>query len=841
MTLKSTKLTRILLLTAALSFSLPSMAQDENEPAGKLQPYSTTPEQYEQIPSNWGISSVTIVYPGGGDRGVDDMMGTGKKAVLYRDDAEVLDIDLGELANMRLATQNPNALVISFPIQHIPGNYSLFIPDGIIRMAEDAGIVDPSAGDETEPVDPIALINGAFTLNFEIVESPDFSFTPVPGAVKPEQLYTVTITYPEDATISAGQAGNKPQLIFHKGTHSDVEDGDIYLSPYDMSFEKNRVILNIADQESVIPTMGNFSANWDYIDIPGDCWVVNLNGKSYPTPNMKLEKYSVSATASADFKISPDPEDKDVFQPSDLRTLTLEYPETWTPRADTKVGNIIGYLRQTGIGESNAASIEGYLAGTYIIRSVDKESRLITFSLEQSDGTGYTNNTALFETSYYSVTLNAKLFMNNKNQSSNEFGYPGYMVRGKDSIAPLNVSVENVNSVDGLNVVSPSVGFTKAVIEWPFDLNINNGNAMITITRNGETVYEAKASSVFSSGIGNKEMSISFGRVAIRTAGDYTLSIPAGTYIQKSYCNYPSEEIVYSFVIPGNPSMSAYPEAGTSETEPSALPEIDEFSINYPEGTTISLPSSFSHERITLSLKNIKTGQAEKTFHPAEVTVNGPSVAVIFAEPVEFAVNPEEYVYNLNIPASIWNLRRLNVNSSNTAFDGYYTIEVPKAGEISTADGLPIPADYDPSVIRYTSPVQPIIGIVENSAKAYLIKSDSPLRDATGEIIEYSAGVVDEYTVEFRSDTPLDNIEGNFEFVIPSDGPINYEFLGNKSPQLSFPIRVEHSSGVGTLDVATVTVCTIDGKILMRNVDRNELGKLPAGLYIVNNRKLIIK
>lgn len=833
---------RTLLTGALMTFSLVAFSQAYEGQTGKLKPYSVEPTENEQILSCRGISSVSITYPGGGEIGVEEINIEGKFAVLTRNGELVQNIDLTSPNAFKIASNNPNCIIITFPIQTLPGEYTLTVPDGIIKMSEDTGTVMPETGEDEEEKDEASYINSRYELTFSIVESPDFTFTPVPGAVKPEQMNVVTITYPEGSDITLGDASLKPSLLLHFGTHSDEESETNFISSYNVAVEGNNVILTITDKDAVTPVKGNAAANWDYIEIPQDCWTVNLNGKAYPVPTFRLDKYNVTLTVASDFDITPNPESTDFFKGVDLKTMTIRYPETWKPAAACKIGGIIGYLRQTGVSETSGTATSGYIAGTYIVTKINTTERLITFSMQDPEENSYANNPILFESGYYAVSLNGRIFTNNNYTLSQSFAFPGYLVKGKESVAPLALYLDNMTQDEEGNIVSPLAGFTNLEIEWPFDLNLSKADAVLSLSRDNEIIKEIPVSDFFNPQ-NNRYMSVTLSKSPVREPGHYTLSLPEGVFTQESYGNYPNEKIDFNFSIPGNPELSVTPVASSEINSPQEVNDLSEFTFSYPTGTTITLPSTFSEEKISIDIINVATGEVTQTFHPSNVTVENSDVIANF-NPILTLATGKEYCYRLTLPTSTWNLKsRYGINYANTGWTGYYTIPNPMPGHISldSSEG-PLPRNTNLGVIDFTSPVQPVSGVIADAPKAYLLNYAeniiSPLV-----VAEYEATLIDENTVRFSTEKPIIYLGADFNFVIPANGPVDYLYCGNDYPESIFPFSLDldvNETPVVT-DDSVVTVVTIDGKVLLREAPVSELSTLPSGLYIINNRKVVIR
>lgn len=836
----SDKLTRLLFTALFLSLSLLTFAQNAEEEGGKMRPASTEPAAGVQIPSNWGISSVSFVFPGGGDMGIEEFTPQNKIATITRNDEEILSIDLNNLNNLSISPKNPNCLILSFPKQTIAGEYTVSIPGGLVKMAENTGMLMPDQEDEPAEDDEIARINSPYSVTFSIVESPDFKILPSTGSLKPDQLHTVTIIYPEGSVIVRNpDVEILPALNLFHGSHSDEETDSAYITDYSVSIENNKVILTANNPDSIVPVEGNASANWDFLSFPEGCWTVTLDGKDYPNPAFKVERYNVTVTLASDFFISPAADSKDYFKPMDLKNVTLRYPEDWKLNGKFKKGSAIGYLRQAGVGEEYINAISGYLAGEYIITDIDKEDRLVSFRLKENAGNTYEGNPDLLESGYYAISINAGVF-NQGTAKNNTFAYPGYLLSGLETMIPLEVSVDNLR--EG-NVVLPADGFSKAIIEWPFDLTVNNPDADITLSRNGKVISSIKASSLKLRTSGNKYMELKLSNNPITVVGDYTLNIPFDTFRQASYGNFPNEEYNFNFSIESSPVFTAAPGASDDITVPAVVEDFSEIELVYPQNTFINLPSKFSVDKISLNIITKSDKAIDKTFHPAEVNVDGNVIRMTFDPAINLATGNNEWCYALEIPAGIWNMMRFDLNYSNQKWTGYYTIANPARGTISPAEDMEHPADTNLGEFFFTSPVQPVADILPDAPKAYLLN----VKEGTEpqKIAEYNAVLIDEHTVRFFTDAPIIFFYRDFRFVIPSNGQIDFLYAGNDYPEYDFSFKLKDHSGDSAVEEIggeiSITVVTIDGKVLMREAPASAISTLPAGMYIVNNRKVIIR
>ena len=101
------------------------------------------------------------------------------------------------------------------------------------------------------------------------------------------------------------------------------------------------------------------------------------------------------------------------------------------------------------------------------------------------------------------------------------------------------------------------------------------------------------------------------------------------------------------------------------------------------------------------------------------------------------------------------------------------------------------------------------------------------------------------FNIKFMNadEEPIDAItaDGDWTLTIQS-GAFTYD--GDTNALITAVYHVDHTVGVAEIEGAedgTVTVVSIDGKVLLRNAPADAVNGLENGLYIVNGKKVLVK
>ena len=304
--------------------------------------------------------------------------------------------------------------------------------------------------------------------------------------------------------------------------------------------------------------------------------------------------------------------------------------------------------------------------------------------------------------------------------------------------------------------------------------------------------------------------------------GTYTLTLPEGLFNALNDENVFNPELVYTFTVPG-----VQPEVVS--VDPAPYVEGGEYSTALPEQVNITL----NVEDVTVNAAYLRYGM--NTREVAEYAVEG------------------------NV---------ITVKVSEAARTGSSLAVIVNA---TTANGTPIAYNDEEGqniILNYQLPlntlvpvkVEPADGSTVAELSTIIITVDEAygmgLLDATKEIVLTDAGgrTVTTATIDYDwndwnaaiitlNETVAEN--GTYKLTLPEGLFTANNVEGVCNPELTYTFTVDTSLGIGGVTAgssdAPVKVYNLNGVLVSSGKAADVLGKLPAGVYIVNGRKVVIR
>lgn len=841
------------LFAVVLSTLLLSLGLTAKATVGRMLPLRTIPVYNQEIPSTQGVSQATFIFPGGGDIGIEALHRTGRVITISRDNEVVATVDCTDRSAFSNPGNNPSAIVVNFPLQKTPGIYTVTIPQNLVEMAIDYSLAGGGEEeDEENEDDPSARLSAEFSLQFEIVASPEFTVTPAPGKVIPTQLHRIEITYPEGAVVFPTEFPTEPDTENENGEEEvysvglyrineaayEPSDASVLLTEYYVEYEGNKVILTAIKPNAITPRRMSYYVSWDVLKISSGMWNILCDGTEYHVPGLELGKYDITDPVLKEFEITPANNSGESLLPASMRTITIHYPTSYKPSGNARQGAIMGYLRQCGTTPDKASATSGFIFGTYLITDVDTQNHTITAEIKPvGNDNSYLNNLEEMETGYYSFYLNGMLF-STPNGTSSAVDFPGFHITGKSEVFPSKFTVENISFQP--NIVNPDLGFSTVTLNWPFPMGSASATASVELLRDGEPYLSIPMAGIDIPANGARTMQLVFDRT-IKDAGTYTLSIAPGVFRQLSYGSYLNGAVNFDIIVPGPTSYTPSPAAGMSFNNAALVDKIDTVTLTYsPDCTLYMLDDSDASSIVLQLLDRAGIQNPDYLYKASAISAENNIVTITFDQAIEIATGSEKYAYRLNIPDGLWIVDRFENGELSNGARYYYRIENPVEGTINLSGVYDLDiTSLNLNEIEYESPVQPITGI-SSLDSAYLALADSE-GDYTP-VSNYSASLTDPNHVTFRAESEATAQPGKYRFVIPSAGCLDYLFCGTSHPEYQYDFEIIQTTDVSTLNTTEperYTVYNLQGIMIKENASKSEIDSLPAGLYIINGKKLI--
>lgn len=494
-------------------------------------PSGSNPANGAEVASSIGVDNISVIIPGGGEIGIEKI-NTGKTVKIEKDGENFMSLNTSDPNAVLFSDKDPNAIILNTGLLQEPGKYSVSIPEQLVTMAVDMSAVDTSRP-EDEPL-PIYM-NTEYSFSFSIVAMPEFSISPLPGLYKPEQLKTFTLTFPEGTEIAIANSSKNPAIYTHLITNTGGVQSDL-ITTYSISITDNVVTFTANNVGNIQSLSVGLSREWDYFSIPKGLFSLSLDENTYSNPTLNFEKYDVRVPGADGFSISPAPADG--LMPVDMKEFIISYPSNISVNSSLEVGDVAGYLKQTGTGETNRNSYSGYLFGTLIIKEINTEKRTMTLSImDRENPSEYVDNINLMQTSFYCLNINTKVFTGNEKIYKAGLNFPGYGVIGKEDFQLSDIfamvdyeprkdlALKNGERLSGMELY------------YPFNVLVNKGSNKITLSYDGKEIYSVDANKIKIASGGDNYLNLDF-KTDYKDQGRYTLNIPEGTFRQVSFGNY---------------------------------------------------------------------------------------------------------------------------------------------------------------------------------------------------------------------------------------------------------------------------------------------------------------
>ena len=520
--------------SAVLTTSYAASSEVE-EHAPTMKPISTIPVSGIQVPQTEGIDHVEIAYKSTGEMGLEALNREGREFTLTKDGATILSIPC-TTEYVKMSNSDNDAIVVTFPKQTEPGRYTLTVPAGLVKQTQ------PGKMNEEDPDTPdYQLTSAEYVFSFSVKEAIGFTMSPKPGEYENNALGTFKFVYPEGTVISVNSEA-RPKLM-HFITKTDV-DGTTTMreeaKTYTVSAEDNTVTLTATSQSALPYITQNVNLEYYYLTVPAASWTATYEGRDYPIYAVSYSKYDVrKSAASTGLEISPAADDSKTFKPEEFKTITLSYPDNWTPALN--VGQTAGYLKQAGTNKPE--EFKGYMFGTFKVTSIDTANRTILLSIAPANG--YSNNLEQMQSGWYFFELNMRAFKMDGSSTANsqKVDFPPYLVAGVDNLtAPITarsnskwVPISDINELQGFDGVSLSFPMTVQLAEPQAKIRLlNNGIELASMTASECVASNAMNPNNQTSG---RDWYYSLGET-INTPGRYTVEVPANTFHQTSYGDF---------------------------------------------------------------------------------------------------------------------------------------------------------------------------------------------------------------------------------------------------------------------------------------------------------------
>ena len=327
--------------------------------------------------------------------------------------------------------------------------------------------------------------------------------------------------------------------------------------------------------------------------------------------------------------------------------------------------------------------------------------------------------------------------------------------------------------------------------------------------------------------------------------GQYTFTIPAG------YFTFDGNE---SPVITATVTVGAPVELTVSPTTGSTMRSIKQITLSYNMESGLYLePNEDLLDQITLTPKNSGTAiSASSTGAFSEA-----GLPVIFATPVT-----ADGEYTLSVPAGFfvekevveYNGDYISQDKANgfksAALTAEYTVS---ASALTVFGGYSLEPANDQTVKDISTIAISFPNIPAEAASSLYQSAPNSISISNGTDTYAGSAMQDwnyegegmKFNIRFMNadEEPIDAItaDGDWTLTIQS-GAFSYD--GDSNDLITAVYHVDHTVGVAEIEGAedgTVTVVSIDGKVLLRNAPADAVNGLENGLYIVNGKKVLVK
>lgn len=329
--------------------------------------------------------------------------------------------------------------------------------------------------------------------------------------------------------------------------------------------------------------------------------------------------------------------------------------------------------------------------------------------------------------------------------------------------------------------------------------------------------------------------------------GDYTLTIPAGYF---TYDGTQSKEITAKVTVVAPVQLTVTPQSG------STLRAIRQISLVYDfDNNPFIQPNVEMLDQVKLTPKNggeaitpSSVGEGGENGWPlifdTPVTTEGEYTLTVpagfFTEMIgftDFMGNEQTIAKPTNAVKSAALTATYTISKSVSTMFGDYTLDPANdktVKDISTI-AITFPNIADEAQSQLWGAAQNTISI----SKGTDTYAGSAMRDWTyeGQGMKFNISFMD------ASQEPIEAItaDGDWTLTIKAGA---FSFGNDVSDPITAVYHVDHTVGVAEIEGAedgSVTVVSIDGKVLLRNAPADAVNGLENGLYIVNGKKVLVK
>lgn len=404
------------------------------------------------------------------------------------------------------------------------------------------------------------------------------------------------------------------------------------------------------------------------------------------------------------------------------------------------------------------------------------------------------------------------------------------------TITPAAGDVESISSI---TVDFPDTGWNG--VSYGADVS---GITLVGNTGGlAETVYKVATSKVtgtWDSGYiltFNYENSTTDQPVTILEPGEYTLTIPANTFTQGYTSNPPgNNKIVARFTIKKNGGPVSRPNVSPAAGVVTSLSAI---TFSFGGNEVGSLQTEAAWENITL------TDRSDNTVYKCEsVTVNASSAVATFA------TIKKSGEYLLTVPAGAFSGYTSDGRLSNDGFNILYTIPAPTG----TGDLLNVTFESEETIVES---IQHITFTFPDAAEglkypfASGITSDITLTytpsanlNADEEVYHpIGAQLSNGNTVTLTFGEAL-TATGTYKLTVPAGVFEEENNPSSTNALIERTYSIDIRNGVDSIiagNNSTFTVISLQGVTLLSDASAEVVADLPAGIYIINGHKVIIK
>ncbi len=347
--------------------------------------------------------------------------------------------------------------------------------------------------------------------------------------------------------------------------------------------------------------------------------------------------------------------------------------------------------------------------------------------------------------------------------------------------------------------------------------------------------------------------------ITITAPGTYTLSIPAKSF---HYDEWGATEYQYNAAITATYTINAddnnpMSQVSVTPASGSTVESITDIKLTFDTDAEINVNTAEKWASITLTQADETGFGSNDEYHCVSATANENTVTLLFAlegatEPVTILKKGE---YALNVPKGIFSLKD-DADRSNEGITAIYQIPYP-TGSTELADFIITPGGSEGEAevkeitdISITFP-NAINGIAypfdtDKITLTFTAAARSEISDQAGEVLPLQGADLkgNTVTLTYRQPNWDPRTEaGTYVLNIPQG---TFQAVGNPN-SVNSEITRKYIIGMTTgiedvvADRVSADVYGIDGTIVLRNATSEEINALPAGIYITDGRKILVK